>query len=620
LHLSTERRIEMALFHPRKVSRLRAWLEARRGVKAGRPLPAYLADKFAVAQRKSPRVGAPPYALAIQSDGSVLRVPPNVEPPDPLTLPLDTDLRIKRGAAAAGELRRRGAAACEEIARCEGEVRALAVERHERGDRERAFIQTHPVVGRLVRLVWGLRLAFVALSVGEVVALSVLFADWFGLDIARADVIYRHPVEAFGVLIAATGVFMASLMLALKAVDLDHPRAALAAGATLLVGGVGLGWMRGAQIVDSGWEQAVIFMAVTVALPVAAAALKRRAAHASAVLGAWRKLEREGRELGRRMALTERQHRAAERELAAVVAEYRKDYMEARAVEARVRNAWLRWLQATEASLAEHRLAYLARLARAKMPRAEATALVKTAGLLVLLVLGATACAEVHAHEDSQVHVILLCDRSSSAAEFSCSPNTVLGAGRWWADAAALGGTFEVWLIGDGIDIRRLVSETYPERFRPPVSESKRAWRHAFEARLVGKAGTLPTNTGSAIAEAIWRVSRRLNEAGQGRRVLILASDLRQMTPGAWDFERHVPRPAEFLAWLRRMDLMLEIRPGVELTVCGFHSETPPGTSRSTAVSYHRTRVLWEQVFTASGVKGRIGEDCFRTAAPPGSE
>jgi len=57
----------MALFHPRKVSRLRAWLDARRGVKAGRPLPAYLADKLAVAQRKAPRVGAPPYALSLQA-------------------------------------------------------------------------------------------------------------------------------------------------------------------------------------------------------------------------------------------------------------------------------------------------------------------------------------------------------------------------------------------------------------------------------------------------------------------------------------------------------------------------------------------------------------------------
>ena len=104
-----------------------------------------------------------------------------------------------------------------------------------------------------------------------------------------------------------------------------------------------------------------------------------------------------------------------------------------------------------------------------------------------------------------------------------------------------------------------------------------------------------------------------------GRRVLILASDLRQVTPGAWDFERHVPRSAEFLAWLRRMDLMFETKAEVELTVCGFHSETPARTSRSTAVSYHRTRVLWEQVFTAWRVKGRIGEDCFRTAAP-GSE
>jgi hypothetical protein len=455
----------------------------------------------------------------------------------------------------------------------------------------------------------------VALSAGEVVALSVLFADWFGLDIARADVIYRHPVEAFGVLIAATGVFMASVMLALKAVDLDHPRAALAAGATLLVGGVGLGWMRGAQIPESGWEQAVIFMAVTIALPVAAAALKRRAAQASAVLGAWRKLEREGRELGRRMALTETQQQVAERELAAVVAEYRKDYMEARAVEARLRNAWLRWLQAAEASLAEHRLAYLARLARAKVPRAEATALVKTASLLMLLVVAADACAGAHGHERAQVQVILLCDRSSSATELSCSANTVLDAAGWWADEAALGGTFEVWLVGDGIDIARLVAETYPDRFRPPVSESKRAWRQAFEARIGEQTAALPTNRGSAIAEALWRVSRRLNEAGPGRKVLILASDLRQVTPGAWDFERRVPRPREFLAWLNRTDLTLELGADVELRVCGFHSETPAGTSHSTAASYHRTRALWQQVFKTWGVTARIGEDCLRTAA-----
>jgi hypothetical protein len=608
----------MVLFHPRKVSRLRAWLDARRGVKAGRPLPAYLADKLAVAERQAPRAGTPPYALTIQDDGSVLRMPPKVEPPDPLALPLDSDLRIRRGAAAAEELRRCGAAACEEISRCEKERRTLDSERHELVLRQRAFIQAHPVAGRLARVVWGSRLGFMILSAGEVAALGVLFADWFGVDIAQVDLLFRHPVEAFAVLVAATGVFMASVMLALKALDRDHPRAALAAGAALVIGGIGLGWMRGAQIPESSWEQAVIFMVVTIALPVAAAVLKRRAAEAAAVQGAWRKLEREGRELGRRLTLAERRQQVAEGELATVVAEYTMEYMLARAVEARVRNAWLRWLQATEASLAEYRLAYLGRSARTRGPRADAASIVKAASLLLLINLAAASCAEVRGHEHVPVHAILLCDRSSSAAELSCSANTVLGAGRWWADEATLGGTFEVWLVGDGIDIPRLVSETYPEHFRPPVSESKRAWRQAFEGRLGGKSGTLPTNTGSAIAEAFWRVSRRLNEAGPGRKVLILASDLRQVTPGRWDFERRIPRTEEFLVWLRESDLTPDFGARVELVVCGFHSSTPAGTSLSTAVTYRRTRALWQDVFTAWGVKARIEEDCFRTDALKG--
>src|SRR2546430_7882641 len=188
--------------------------------------------------------------------------------------------------------------------------------------------------------------------------------------------------------------------------------------------------------------------------------------------------------------------------------------MEEGAVGAGVRRPWLRWLKAREASPAEHRLASLARLARAKAPRAEATALVKTASLLMLVVLAAGACARAHAHEDSQVHAILLCDRSSSAAEFSCSANTVLGAGRWWAEEAALGGSFEVWLIGGGIDIPRLVSQTYPEQFPPPGGESKRAWGRALETPLGGKGGTLPPKTGTPVARALLRGARRRDKGG----------------------------------------------------------------------------------------------------------
>jgi hypothetical protein len=598
----------MSIFGPRKVSKLSAWLDARRAHRAQRDLPAYLDDRLAIARRNAPRDGEPPYALAVETDGRVRREPnPKYVHPDPLAPPGDSDLRLRRGAIAADELLRRGFGAQEAMSRQALELRGLEQEFSGIDSRERDYLKADRVPARLLCEWLAALLALSLLAVGELAALALVVSDWLGVDLARADVLLRHPVESGAVLLASAGVFVASVMLASKVVEGEDPLHRIIAALALLLIGAGLGVMRATQIADSGWQQVFIFVLVTVAIPLGVAVLQRRAAATYALLGEWRKFQRQKRLIRHRMAAIEHARMSAERELGGVIAEFAGEYKNARLREWEAHYAWVRWLETMEASLAEYRLAYMWWAAQRGVTRGSGAAMIKAAGSFVLpLLLTTGACVD-----DRQVHVALLCDRSSSGAEVSCPASTLVAVGRFWADAAeSRGGDFEIWLFGRGIEPTRFGSEEYPRRFAPPVSESKRAWREAFEARLAGRAAQLPGNAGSAIAEGVWRVARRLEQA-RGRRVLVVASDLRQVTPGVWNFERWVPRAAEFIQWLDREGLRVEHAGTIEFHVCGFHSETPSGTSHASADRYNRTRALWAHVFATWSVNSEIAEECF---------
>jgi len=592
----------MSIFGPRKVSKLSAWLDARRAHRAQRELPAYLDDRLAIARRKGPREGEPPFLLAIQSDGGVGREPnPKYVAPNPLAAPSDADLRLRRGSLAADELLHRGYKAQEIVSQCVIGLAGLDQEFSGIESQKRDFIKANRVPHRILGEWLAALLALSLLALGELAALSLVVADWLGVDLARGEVMLRHPVESGAVLLASAGIFVASVMLASKIIEASDPLHRIMATVGLLSIGAGLGVMRASQIADSGWQQTFIFVLVTVAIPLGVAVLKRRAAAAYALLGEWRKLERQKQLLQRRRAALDRKRRHASRVLASVIAEFVDEYMQAREREAKQRIIWLRWLETMEASLAEYRLAYLWWAAH------RGTVLkVASSGALLSLLLVTQSCAR-----EEQVHLALLCDRSSSGAEVSCPARTVLDAARYWADAAeSRGGTFEIWLFSRGIEPIQFASEEYPLRFKAPVSETKRVWRRRFEARLAARAAQLPTGGGSAIAEGVWRVARRLNEV-PGRKVLVVASDLRQVTPGVWNFERRVPRADQFLKWIGTQGLTVQHPSAIELVVCGVHSESPAGSSPAEADSYNRTRAVWERVFAVWQLHGGVTEQCF---------
>jgi hypothetical protein len=598
----------MSIFGPRKVSKLSAWLDARRAHKAQRELPAYLEDRLAIASRSAPRDGEPPFTLCVAGDGRVSRLPnPKYVEPDPLAAPGDSDLRLRRGAMAADALLTRGYGAQEAMSRLALQLRGLEQEFSGIEGKERDFLKADRVPSRLLCAWLAALVAASLLALGELAALTLVIADWLGVDLARADTLLGNPVESGAVLLASAGIFVASVMLASKVLEGEDPLHRILCAAGLLVVGVGLGFMRAIQIPSSGWQQAFIFILVTIAIPLGVAALQRRAGAAYALLGEWRKFQRQKRLIRHRMAAIEHARMSAERELGGAIGEFADEYKNARLREWDAHYAWLRWLETMEASLAEYRLAYLWWAAQRGVTRASGAAMIKAVGSFMLpLLLAIGACVD-----DGQVHVALLCDRSTSGAEAACPAGTVVEIGRLWADAAQTrGGRFEIWVFGRGIEPTRLGVEDYPRRFKPPVSESKRAWRAEFEARLAARAAELPTHGGSAIAEGVWRVARRLNEAGPGRKILVLATDLRQVTPGVWNFERHVPRPLDFVRWLDVQGLGVALPEKIELLVCGFHSESPSATSRASAANYNRTRALWQQVFASWGAGAQIREDC----------
>jgi hypothetical protein len=103
---------------------------------------------------------------------------------------------------------------------------------------------------------------------------------------------------------------------------------------------------------------------------------------------------------------------------------------------------------------------------------------------------------------------------------------------------------------------------------------------------------------GSTIAEGVSAAVRRLREH-RGAYSLTVLSDMQQITagPGGFNFERALPPPADFVAWLKKTGLAVDLK-GNSVLVCG----VPTGHFGQNSASYAaRLQDVWRQAFQSMG-------------------
>lgn len=198
---------------------------------------------------------------------------------------------------------------------------------------------------------------------------------------------------------------------------------------------------------------------------------------------------------------------------------------------------------------------------------------------------------------------IAVCDGSDSGTGQGCTADALAAlAGRWARTAGARArSSFVVLGVGssrDGATV--LFQRSVPESWGPNAL----AARNRFVDELQRDLRALPIRTtGSALLEALHVASQRLHEHAGPRRLVVL-SDLRQVTPGTWNFERRVPRAPDFQTWVDQQHLRASVPEGTALFVCGVHSLRGQTRHAQSARMDERRRALWSDVFARMGSPG----------------
>ena len=211
-------------------------------------------------------------------------------------------------------------------------------------------------------------------------------------------------------------------------------------------------------------------------------------------------------------------------------------------------------------------------------------------------------------------HAELICDRSSSTLGVSCAPRAVRRSVIDWIARGGVhdGASLEVLVPGHSYDSARQVV-AYRASGQGVGERVARAVElvDAVPDAIVNDRGP----AGSAIAETLRVAVDHLHDTG-GMRALVVLSDLRQYTPGRWNFERSVPSARAFAAWLARERLAVDLR-GVDVGVCGTHHMRPAGAARFDAKLAHDVVALWSSVFHAAGADPTIYSDCEAVTRAP---
>lgn len=204
-------------------------------------------------------------------------------------------------------------------------------------------------------------------------------------------------------------------------------------------------------------------------------------------------------------------------------------------------------------------------------------------------------CSPAHPEKTAKpANWVVVCDRSSSSSENpACSNDRLKTACAQWAKRALpAGGRIELLLMGKGIsDTKSVLLAERPRKFAPPAKRSRTEWVRAVEESC-GKMELPDLGAASGVAEGLYAGVSRLRGLS-GESSILLLSDMRAVSPGAFNFEVATPSYADFSRWLDSQG-PLDVG-NISIAVCGANLGT-----RSSPVSmseHNKLRELWERVF-----------------------
>lgn len=201
-----------------------------------------------------------------------------------------------------------------------------------------------------------------------------------------------------------------------------------------------------------------------------------------------------------------------------------------------------------------------------------------------------------------------LCDASSSSI---CDESVVRATVDEFLDQNnPAGSRLEVWALGCDVgDVTKLYAVQVPTSWGKGVAKQKKDWLAGERARLKGLV-LPPAGQCSAVSAGIWSVGRLLKERSGFTRRLRVLSDLREVY-GPFNFERRVPTPKRFVDWLRKKNLLIDLRE-VRVEVCLVHDRRTPNSPGWDAERSQQRDAAWTAAFEAMGVPGvRLNVSCL---------
>lgn len=599
-------------------TKIRIYGETFLANKANVPLHELLDVKARSLVTKAP-AGQQPFYLTVQPDGSTVTseiVRPDEDKTDELAL------RDNMGDIYSNNLQRQATLTMENIARLNMVERDARESLHDIDDRLNDLMEHTPdyhFAKEETRrnLVW-----LVILSAGEIGAMFSFFLDFFGLDSLKlSKYLIKQPWQVMSALAFTVAFYITSLLVAEHALKGNRRPiwyAALALLSCLTA------YFRAAQTTALGENDssplllACLYAAIGFAFPLAAAVFYVRWQDAAHLVGmtdsAISRLREQETMINEKLKRVDEERERANEHIEKITEEYVAHYQESVTHRNNANSDWESHRRRVEAYLADTRLAYDFwtgwRQRTASIPK-PARRLIQIAGALLVSLAVLFAMSHV-ALADTAANFIIICDDSSSAAGYSCNPETLSALGLMWSEKAdeAGQGSFQLFLIDRDFDsTSMLFSITYPDHFPGPVTAHKKKWRNDFIRSLGEKTRDMPHDKGSAIVEGIYRSSLRMPKNGET--VIFILSDMREVSgDGAFNFERRVPTEKEFTRWLHNRAIIPDFGSSTRIQVCGCHPYTPGGTSKMTSRNYNQLISLWQAVFKEWRVEASISEAC----------